>query len=234
MYNECRHILPSGHKCRAAALRGRAFCYYHTASRRLIRTTTTSPEAVLLPPIEDVAGVQAAVNQVLRSYSSRRINRQEASTFFYGLQIASMLALRTRTEQKPGDTVRELCEDVVEGVIAPESSACDAPKECYECPERDDCEECPLWQDPMERRRRYQRLAFGDPDAEAKKAEIPENDAEPAAPEPETSATKTVAPPVPEPDFPGCDGIPRDPVREYFRGTGIEPPPQLISPRPQD
>ncbi len=28
MFNECPHILTSGHKCKAAALRGKAFCYY--------------------------------------------------------------------------------------------------------------------------------------------------------------------------------------------------------------
>ena len=32
MYNECRHILTSGHKCKAAALRGQAFCYFQIAS----------------------------------------------------------------------------------------------------------------------------------------------------------------------------------------------------------
>ena len=81
MFNECRHILTSGHKCKAPALRGKAFCYFHTATRRYSRTSTTSAEPLLLPSTEDAAGVQLAINEVLRSYASKRIDRRQAGTF---------------------------------------------------------------------------------------------------------------------------------------------------------
>src|SRR6476659_4553200 len=86
MFNECRHILTSGHKCKAPALRGKAFCYFHTAARRYSRISTTSAAPLLLPSTEDAAGVQLAINQILRSYSSKRIDRRQAGTYFYGLQ----------------------------------------------------------------------------------------------------------------------------------------------------
>ena len=34
MYPECRHIMPDGAKCHSPAMRGMAYCYYHTPGRR--------------------------------------------------------------------------------------------------------------------------------------------------------------------------------------------------------
>jgi hypothetical protein len=34
MYMECRHIMPGGDKCCAAAIRTRAYCYFHLLNRR--------------------------------------------------------------------------------------------------------------------------------------------------------------------------------------------------------
>ena len=92
MFNECRHILTSGNKCKAAALRGQAFCYFHTAARRYTSISTTSAKPLLLPPTEDTAGVQIAINQVLRALASHRIDRRKAGVYFYGRQIAARLA----------------------------------------------------------------------------------------------------------------------------------------------
>jgi len=139
MYIECRHILPSGHKCRAAALRGKAFCYYHIASRRLARMNPTSDDPVTLPSIEDAPGVQTALNEVFNQCLTRRISPQEAKVILYGLQIASGLARKLPTDQKPGDTVRDVCEDPEEGMIAPETTACEPPDDCVNCPTRDSC-----------------------------------------------------------------------------------------------
>ena len=41
MHSECRHIMPSGKKCRGAALRGTPYCYFHNrlyGNDRLINT----------------------------------------------------------------------------------------------------------------------------------------------------------------------------------------------------
>ncbi|MBS1801807.1 MAG: hypothetical protein JST28_00490 [Acidobacteria bacterium] len=139
MYNECRHILLSGHKCRAAALKGKAFCYHHLYSRRLARMNPAPADPLLLPSIEDIAGVNAALNQVIRQYGNNRMDRQKATTLFYGLQIAASLVHKSQGDQPPGQTVREICEDEDGGMIAPESTSCEPPEDCKTCAKRSSC-----------------------------------------------------------------------------------------------
>jgi len=139
MYNECRHILLSGHKCRAAALKGKAFCYHHLYSRRLARMNPAPADPLLLPSIEDAAGVNAALNQVIRQYANNRMDRQKATTLFYGLQIAASLVNKSQADLPPGQAVRDVCEDEEEGVIAPESTSCEPPEDCKTCAKSDAC-----------------------------------------------------------------------------------------------
>ena len=148
MFNECRHILTSGHKCKAAALRGQAFCYFHTASRRYENIRTTSAEPLLLPSVEDTAGVQIAVNQVLRSLASHRIDRRQAGVYFYGLQIAARLA--RKSDEKPSESVRETCEDPIDGTLAAEKTTCEPPADCVNCRRRDFCENFDYYEDDVE------------------------------------------------------------------------------------
>jgi hypothetical protein len=149
MFNERRHIFTSGHKCKSPALRGQAYCYYHTATRRYSRTSTTSAEPLLLPSTEDAAGVQLAINQVLRAYASQRIDRHHAGTFFYGLQIAARLA--RESDEKLTATVREICEEEDGlGNMAPEKSTCEPSADCINCRRQDFCEDFPYYIDDME------------------------------------------------------------------------------------
>ncbi|WP_162601882.1 hypothetical protein [Occallatibacter savannae] len=139
MYYECRHILLSGHKCRAAAVRGKAFCYHHMASRRLARTTLTATDPLMLPSVEDPAGLIAAVNQVIRHYGDSHIDRDKAGTLFYGLQVATSILKASLRSQPPGQTVRDVIEDEEEGLIAPESTSCEPPQDCEDCERRNTC-----------------------------------------------------------------------------------------------
>jgi len=149
MFNECRHILTSGNKCKAAALRGQAFCYFHTAARRYTSISTTSAEPLLLPPTEDTAGVQIAINQVLRALASHRIDRRKAGVYFYGLQIAARLA--RKSDNKPTATVRELCEGGDDlGIMAPEKSTCEPPADCIDCRRQGFCEDFEYYEEDME------------------------------------------------------------------------------------
>jgi hypothetical protein len=148
MFNECRHILTNGHKCKAAALRGKAFCYYHTADRRYATTSTAAVDPLLIPPIEDTGGVQVAINQVFRALASRRIDRRQAGVYFYGLQIAARLA--QKSDEKPSETVRETCEDADGYVLAPEKSNCEPPADCINCRRRDFCENFEYYEDEVE------------------------------------------------------------------------------------
>ena len=57
MYSECRHIMPSGKKCHAAALRGTAYCYFHTRVHHYAKAKPEPKNAPLkLPVLEDRIG----------------------------------------------------------------------------------------------------------------------------------------------------------------------------------
>jgi hypothetical protein len=139
MYNECRHILHSGHKCRAAALTGKAFCFHHMCSRRQARTALESADGLSLPPIEDASGVAAALSQVLRQVANNQMDRAKATTLLYGLQIAASVVNKSQYEQPPGQTVREVFVDEEEGFIAPESTSCEPPEDCANCKKSSTC-----------------------------------------------------------------------------------------------
>jgi hypothetical protein len=227
MYKECRHILPGGRKCRAAALRGPAFCYYHTASRRL-SVSISSAGAVLLPPVEDAASVQVAVNQVLHSLGERRISHREAGVFFYGLRIASGLARRAEPDPNPADTVRDLCDDPKEGIIGLEKTICEPPGDCVECPRRKSCKDYLAHSEEdrtdhrglREAAERDPKSDTGNPNSIAGRSSGP-SEALPTGPLPENPTLI---------EFPGCEEFYPDLVREYYRGSGIEPPAGSLSP----
>lgn len=138
MFQECRHILPSGYKCKSPALRGQSFCYYHNAARRLARISRTSAEPLIFPSIEDSSGVQIALNEVLRDLGAHRIDQKKAGVFFYGLQIAARLA--RKSDEKPSQTVREVSEESENGtLVAPEKTTCEPPLDCLYCHRREFC-----------------------------------------------------------------------------------------------
>jgi hypothetical protein len=60
MFNECRHILVSGQRCKAA-LRGQSFCYWHTTARRYANAHHRSRSALASIQRRRRRGVQIAV-----------------------------------------------------------------------------------------------------------------------------------------------------------------------------
>ena len=140
MFQECRHILTSGYKCKAAALKGKPFCFFHSRSRRPASKLTEETGMLLLPSVEDAGGVTMAINQVLRHYGKGNIEDHQAHVFFRGLQIAASLVRKTPADQLPGDTVREVVEDPLRGTMAPEKNGCD-PGDCNQCKKRYDCKD---------------------------------------------------------------------------------------------
>lgn len=88
--NECRHIKTGGGKCRAAALRGTPFCYFHTRLHHSAKQPPTPAPAIDIPvAFEDRCDLQLAICQVLRALVSKSIDKGTASTLLYGLQLAS-------------------------------------------------------------------------------------------------------------------------------------------------
>ncbi len=162
MFNECRHILTSGHKCKAAALSGQAFCYFHTAARRYAGIRTISVDPIVFPSIEDAGGVQIALNQVLRNLGAHRIEPRHAGVYFYGLQIAARLA--RKSDEKPDEAVREVCDDPIEGTLAPEKTICEPPADCINCRRRSFCDDFDLYEDDVEKLE--ERLEAGEEEQE--------------------------------------------------------------------
>lgn len=141
MRKECRHIMPNGAKCQAAALRGKPYCYFHTRLHRLAAEPPSAPDAPLkFPILEDRSAIQLALAHVFDALGSSRIDPRRAGLFLYGLQIASQnverdtnivsrLAVPTLTVTPSGDE------------LAPEASHCWMSDHCYNCDQRDTCED---------------------------------------------------------------------------------------------
>ena len=139
MYQECRHIMPSGLKCHSPALLNEFFCYYHTNLRR-----STAPKGVFddqslkLPALEDSSALQLALTQILGALGSSKLDARRAGLLLYGLQIAAQITARPST-RRPTDFVRSVCNEEDGDALAPEKTTCEPPTDCYNCPKRDDC-----------------------------------------------------------------------------------------------
>jgi hypothetical protein len=141
MFNECRHILPSGYKCKSPALRGQAYCYFHTALRRYGESRARDKqEPLLIPSIEDTRGIQIAVSQIIAALGSRQIDPNNARLYLSALRIAAQLADRTTdpTSHKPEKTVRTLAYEN-DDTLAPEKTTCEPPADCVQCRRRAAC-----------------------------------------------------------------------------------------------
>lgn len=141
MYNECRHIMPSGKKCHSPALKNQAYCYYHNDLRRHSRPPAS--DNLLLHSIEDNHGIQIALTQVLTALNSPYMDTRRARLMLYGLQLAMQVANRI-SDVKPSEAVRT-CDETDGAVLAPEKSVCEPPRDCRDCPRQETCED---YQDP--------------------------------------------------------------------------------------
>ena len=150
MYNECRHIKSDGKRCRAAALKGKPYCFFHIKSDHLHRRITAE-----IPPIEDSTSILLAIGQVVRALDSETMDCKRAGLMLYGLQIASSVTTRLEKAQ-PADTVAdtvrsihnadgepvEFTEAFFSGapMLAPENSVCEPPHDCANCDRKDSCD----------------------------------------------------------------------------------------------
>jgi hypothetical protein len=86
MYNECRHVMPSGLHCQSPAMRGSLFCYFHARTRR---PTSSGEERIEMPALLDSKGKQAVVHRTLEALAAGRISTRRAAVLLYGIQISS-------------------------------------------------------------------------------------------------------------------------------------------------
>jgi hypothetical protein len=138
MFNECRHIKTSGAKCKAPALRERAFCFFHWRLRTTGSKRGRPRKSLRIPSIEDPQGIQIALTQVLGALGSPSFDKKDAGRYLYGLQIASQLAARASVPPT-SDLVRSLSNDDNGEILAPETTQCDPGAECDSCATRDQC-----------------------------------------------------------------------------------------------
>ena len=87
----CRHIHADGRRCGSPAMRGEPFCYqHHTMRRPSCHLDIPADGATFaLPLIEDRAGIQHALSEVLTRIAARAIDPRHAALLLYGLRIAS-------------------------------------------------------------------------------------------------------------------------------------------------
>jgi len=87
MDKECRHIKSNGLKCQSPAMRGSQFCYFH--GRKRIYVARPSRDAQIeLPPLDSLASVHAALNQVMIALAAGTITTKRAGVFLNAIQIA--------------------------------------------------------------------------------------------------------------------------------------------------
>ena len=82
MFNECRHIRPSGAKCHAPALRGMPCCFFHTNLNQSRKPKGKFDDwSLKVPSLEDNCGIQIALSSVLEALdSSSTVSRSPQSS----------------------------------------------------------------------------------------------------------------------------------------------------------
>ncbi len=90
----CRHVMGDGVYCQVPALSGRQYCYRHLLLRgqqmRMARAIAERrPYHLLLPPLDDMHAVQAALVHVTAAMNAGLLERGRAGMLLYALQQAA-------------------------------------------------------------------------------------------------------------------------------------------------
>ncbi|MGA2371094.1 MAG: hypothetical protein ACLP3R_15745 [Candidatus Korobacteraceae bacterium] len=134
---QCDHVMTNGEFCRAVALRGRKYCFFHLIhiGRRLRAERVhelamaiqcdSSAMAMELPLLEDANAIQLALSQVIDDVMHSRLDNKRAGLVLYALQTASAnLANGVDLGQRDGATAAcrydDFEEDYQLGCTAPE------------------------------------------------------------------------------------------------------------------
>ncbi len=139
LYQECRHVMTSGSKCEAPALKGGHFCYYHTRLHLDVKKQITPTDSIEIPVIEDHCTLQLVLAQVLKQLVSGNIDRQRAGLLLYGLQIAAQTVDRGGASI-PLRVVKSITRTREGDELAPEKINCEAAYDsCDTCPRAKIC-----------------------------------------------------------------------------------------------
>ena len=90
MFQECRHIMPTGSKCHSPAMRGMAYCYFHRPGRRNVDGRSLPRNKTLeLPVLDDRTAILSGIYQIIDAIASKKISLRSAGQLLRGLEIAS-------------------------------------------------------------------------------------------------------------------------------------------------
>lgn len=104
MVQVCRHIKPSGERCKSPAMRDHSFCYFH--ARVHTRTKKIDPRDLTFPVPEDFAAIQESIAKVLDAIVNESIDSKQSAQILRGLQLAMQTI--PRKPASPADSVQEV------------------------------------------------------------------------------------------------------------------------------
>jgi hypothetical protein len=114
-YQLCRHIKTNGLQCKAAALNGGIWCYFHHRlhQRHTTFRHTEATRGYLIPgqhielaALEDRESVQVALSVVINALAIGKLDIKRATALLYGLQLASNNARGLQLEPFASTVVR--------------------------------------------------------------------------------------------------------------------------------
>jgi hypothetical protein len=117
----CRTLRPSGHQCRAAALRGHDHCFFHGRDSRRLRNVKYSPAVIEIPLLDNHAAIQVVCTDVARALAAGTLDiniaRQIGVTVGIALRTLPRLAAPATGSKKEESAAPE---PVAEIVLTPE------------------------------------------------------------------------------------------------------------------
>jgi hypothetical protein len=139
MFQECRHIMPSGLRCHSPALRDEFFCYYHSSLQRSTAPKGKFDDQSLQFPrsrIQAPSRLRSPRSSVRSAPpNSIRAAPDSCSTAFRS-QPRSPRALPFSSRPTP---CASICHEGDGQVLAPENTVCEPPADCPDCLKRDTC-----------------------------------------------------------------------------------------------
>jgi hypothetical protein len=155
MYYICRHIMPSGSKCDAPALRCKPFCYFHARLHRFSGAKASDPDGNLkLPILEDRSAIQHSLSRVLDALISSKLDARRAGLCLYALQIATQNVPRNSVCAS-SDPVEVVTQTSAGDLLGPREHVCEPPEDCVGCGGWETCEDY----EPMKEKEKPQENA---------------------------------------------------------------------------
>jgi hypothetical protein len=141
MPKQCRHIMTTGIKCHAIALRDKPYCHYHMKLHRLMGAARSPSESqdrdfeFTFP--DSPASLQLAVFQIISALGSSQITLKRAGMILYALQIATQNVDRSSTGV-PSYQVHCVTQLENGDEVGPECES-ESPDDCGKCVQFEHC-----------------------------------------------------------------------------------------------